>query len=255
MVTEKGLNSNVISKTLAVLRAFTDVQKEWGVNELARYLDVPVSSLHRILKILRAENILEMSSAGKYKFGSEMIRMSAIISSKVDIKSIAKPFLSKLSDWLNESVYLALYHPQHKKMSFIASVHSTNNALQYVLELGVLHPLSLASSGKVILAFLDPQEIDAILAEQGIRSKEQEQLRQELNAIREHAYSLTMDERKIGAFGISAPIFDASQKVIGSVVCVIPIKNFDESQKEAIVQQVKEQARQISHALGYGQAG
>ena len=45
--------------------------------------------------------------------------------------------MKNLSDKLNESVYLSLYHPQQKKLSFVDSFHSSNNALQYVLEIAV----------------------------------------------------------------------------------------------------------------------
>ena len=251
-MTKEGSNSNVISKTLDVLRAFTDKQMEWGVNELARYLEVPVSSLHRILKILKGENILEISSVtGKYKIGSEMIRMSSIISSKVDIKNVARPFMKNLSDKLNESVYLSLYHPQQKKLSFVDSFHSSNNALQYVLEIGVLHPLYLASSGKAILAFLDQGEIDMVFKESGIDKEEQLKIRKELEVIREQGFAFTMNERRIGAFGAGAPIFDSSQKVIGSLICVIPIKNFVESKVTFITDQIKTEAKNISYSIGY----
>ncbi|WP_275068809.1 hypothetical protein [Niallia circulans] len=33
--------TNVTSKTLEILKAFVDKQTEWGVNELARYLNYP----------------------------------------------------------------------------------------------------------------------------------------------------------------------------------------------------------------------
>src|SRR5699024_5091314 len=90
--------SNVISKSLLVLRSFTDVKKEWGVNELARYLDMPVSSLHRILTILKDEGILAFSTnTQKYNIGLEMIRLSSIVFSDLDIKNIAKPFMESLS--------------------------------------------------------------------------------------------------------------------------------------------------------------
>ncbi|MFM1653004.1 IclR family transcriptional regulator [Brevibacillus sp. B_LB10_24] len=251
-MTKQASKPNVISKTLEVIRAFTDHQKEWGVNELARFLDVPVSTLHRILKILRGENILEVSSeTGKYKIGAEMIRMSSIISSKVDIKNVARPFMKKLSNMVNESVYLALYHPQHKKMSLIDSVHSSNNALQYVLELGVLQPIYFAASGKVILAFLGQEEIDSVFQAEGVSEEDQVKIRKEIAMIREQAYAFTINERKIGALGISAPIFDASQKVIGSLFCVVPVKNFDESKKDFFVRHVKEEAKNISNLLGF----
>jgi DNA-binding IclR family transcriptional regulator len=252
-VIKEAANSNVISKTLAVLKAFTDQQMEWGVNELARYLDVPVSSLHRILKILKNEGILEVSSeSGKYRFGLEMVRMASVISAKIDIKNVARPCMKRLSNVLNESVYLAIYHPQHKKMSFIDSVHSSN-VFQYVLEIGVLQPLYIAASGKVILAFLNSTEIEAVFQEADINEEEEKGIRKEIELIYSQGYALTSNERNIGAFGIGAPIFNASQEVMGSIISVIPLNNFNENKKDTIIRHVKEEAINISRALGYRQ--
>ena len=71
------MNNNSISKAFAVLRAFIDEQPQWGVNELARYLQLPPSTLHRILTVLRDENILSVDEQTKrYKIGTELIRLS-----------------------------------------------------------------------------------------------------------------------------------------------------------------------------------
>lgn len=244
--------SNVISKSLLVLRSFTDVKKEWGVNELARYIDMPVSSLHRILTILKDEGILAFSKyTQKYNIGLEMIRLSSIVFSDIDIKNIAKPFMGRLSETLNESIYLSLYHPELKRMSFIDSVHSSKNALQYVLEIGVLHSVHIASSGKSILSFLNDDDIESIIKEQNINEKEKHNLFNELQEIREKGYSFTFNERGIGAFGASAPIFDASQNVVGSLICVLPIKQFEKSKAPVICKQLKREAKEISYSLGY----
>ena len=133
------MKTNVISKTFTLLRAFTDQQAEWGVNELSRYLGMPVSSVHRTISLLKNEHILEYSDkTGKYKIGTEMIRMASIIHANADIKKVARPFLKKLSSELNESIYFSLYYPQHKKLSFIDSEKSSN-ALQFVLDEGILN--------------------------------------------------------------------------------------------------------------------
>ncbi|WP_126424926.1 IclR family transcriptional regulator [Brevibacillus marinus] len=248
---KESSNQNVIAKTLAVLRAFTDKQMEWGVTELARYLEVPVSSLHRILKTLRGENILQVSpESGKYKFGPEMVRMASIISAKVDIKSVARPFLERLSETVDESVYLALYHSQHKKLSFVDCVHGSK-ALQYVLEIGVLQPVHIAASGKVILAHMEPAEVAKVLEQEGIDEEGRQKISAELERIRIQGYAMTANERKVGALSIGAPLFDASQKVIGSLICVIPVNSFDETKKDLLVLRVKEEAAGISRALGF----
>lgn len=245
------MKSNVISKTFSLLRAFTDGQSEWGVNELARFLDMPVSSAHRMISTLKDEHILEYSDVtGKYKIGSDFIRMASIISTNVDVKKVARPYLEKLATNLHHSVYFSLYYPQHRKLAFVDSIKSSY-ALQYVLEIGVLQPVHIAASGKNILAHLKDTEIDEILEQEVESEDEKKLLKDELKKVKEQGYAKTANERKEGALSIGAPVFDASRKVIGSIICVIPIGDYKKSQEKFYIQSVKDSAKDVSYLLGY----
>lgn len=250
-MTSRVFNANVISKTFAILRAFTDQKSAWGVNELARYLDIPVSSLHRNLKTLREEKVLQLSAqTGKYIVGPELIRMASIVSSQIEIKNIARPFMQEVSTTFDEPVYLGLYYPQYKKISFVEKVNS-QNPLQYVLEVGILHPIHFAASGKVVLAFLNEKEIQRVFTEETISEKEQTKIRQELNDVREKGYLITLEERLTGATGTAAPIFDAAQNIVGCITCVIPLNHYDDQQAFNVAYKVMEEADKISRTLGY----
>lgn len=243
--------SNVILKTLNVLKAFTDEKTEWGVNELSRHLETPVSSLHRILKTLRDEAILQVNpQTGKYTFGMEMIRIASIVHSKSDIKIIVEPYLKKLSETVDESVYMALYYPQHKKLSFIHNIQSSR-ALQYVLELGVLQPIHIAASGKAILSFLSDEEIKDVFFLEQVSDEVQKTIWRDIEEIRKNGYSITSSERKKESIGIGAPLFDATGKVIGSIICAIPAQLYNKNQKNFIIENILQTSRAISHQLGY----
>ncbi|MDQ0218119.1 IclR family transcriptional regulator [Peribacillus cavernae] len=244
-------SNNVISKTFAVLKAFTDEKAEWGVHELARDLGIPTSSLHRILKTLRDENMLEVSSVtGKYSFGPEMIRMASIISSQATLKKVAKPFMEKLASTLDESIYLAQYNPSHKKLAFIDSVHGSH-ALQYVLGIGLLQSITIAASGKAILAFLDEKELEDVFKAENVDKVKRIELKNEIEKIRDDGYIITANERLLGSLSVGAPIFDASEKVIGSIIYTVPVDRFDKTKEQLIIKLVMEETGEISNVLGY----
>lgn len=244
-------NSSVILKTVQVLKAFTDIQTEWGVNELARHLEYPVSSLHRILKTLKDEEILQIHpQSGKYTFGSEIVRISSIVNSKSDIKVIAEPYLKRLSQTLDETIYLSLYYPQHKKLSFVHHVQSTA-AIQYLLELGVMQPIHIAASGKAILSFLNNDEIEAIFENEKLEQTDRDAIWKDVELIRSQGYTFSVSERKQGSIGIGAPLFNATNKVFGSIICAIPANLFEQDRKDFIVENVVKEAANISRNLGY----
>lgn len=243
--------SNVTLKTLNVMKAFIDKQMIWGVNELARYLESPPSSIHRILKTLKEEHILQViPDSNKYTIGNEWMRLSSFISANFGLKSIAEPYIRELAKQVNHSVYLALYQQQHRKLSFVAGVHSAN-ALQYRLDLGVLHPIHIGASGKAILSYLSEDEITLILKEEHVSSQESRQIWMDIQEIREQGYSYTLSERKSESIGIGAPIFDANSKVIGSIICAIPSNLYKEDEKGFTVDHILSTAKEISYNLGY----
>ncbi|WP_408011226.1 IclR family transcriptional regulator [Pseudalkalibacillus sp. A8] len=245
------MKQNVINKTFSVLRAFTDEKNEWGVNELSRFLDMPVSSVHRIISTLKSEYLLEYSErTGKYKVGSDLIRMASIISTNVDIKKLARPYLNELSMDLHHSVYLGLYYPQYRKLSFVESVKSSR-ALQYVLEIGVLQPIHIAASGKNILAHLSHSNILEILKEEIDSESDRKKFLEELKIIKDQGYAITANERKKGALSVGAPVFGASEEVIGSIICVIPIADYEKSKESDYIKRVKKAAQDLSYSLGY----
>lgn len=245
------LRSNVIAKTFHLLRAFTDHQNEWGVNELSRFLDMPPSSVHRMITMLRDENILSFSeTTEKYKVGDDFIRMASIISANVDIKKIARPYLMQVADTTGHSVYLAHHYPEHHKLAFIERVRSSY-ALQYVLDIGVLQPIHVAASGKCILAFLEEEVIHQIVNENISDDEKRKEIFQELETIRENHYAITSNERKQGALSVGSTIFDASKKVIGSIICVLPISDFKIKNKQMYIDHITKAAKEISYSLGY----
>lgn len=245
------MQNNVIAKTFHMLKAFTDHQRAWGVNELARFLRMPVSSVHRMMQMLKEENILSFSDESqKYEIGEEFIRMSSIVLANSDIKQIAHPYLEQVSDMTGHSAYFAQYYKQHKQMAFIDCVRSASG-LQYVLELGVLQPIHIAASGKTILAHLEAEEMENILNREEVYGIDREKIYKELEDIRKIGYAITSNERKQGALSIGSPIFDAKSQVIGSLICVMPHIDYTESLKETYVECVINNASTISHLLGY----
>jgi len=244
-------NSNMIIKSIAVLRAFTDVQQEWGVNELARYMSMPVSSLHRILKSLRDQGLLDiLPQSNKYSFGPEFIRMSAIVQSKSNLNMVAKPIIQHLSQQLDETIYLALYYPAYFRLAFIDIVQSSRK-LQYMLELGVHYPIHIAASGKAILSQLPAPTIAQLIAQENLSATGADQLIQLLHQFNQQGYAESISERQSDSYGISAPFFDASGDVVGSITCAIPVPFFDDARKPGIVEAVKSAALSLSRQLGY----
>lgn len=246
----KEKNNNVISKSIKIIQTFIDVKPQWGVRDLASYLDMPVSTLHRLCSNLKEEKILEFNpQINKYEIGIEMIRMSASVSSKIDIKKISRPLMERYVEKHKQTLCLILYHKYEKKLSFIDKVNGPD-PLQYHINLGDLQPIPYGGSGKAILAFLNHYEFESIVKNENFTDEQIKSLIQELEIIRENYFVYGEEGRIKGSKGFAAPIFDALGNVIGSICHTIPI-TVDFSNEEEIIFDIKNTSKEISQLIGY----
>jgi DNA-binding IclR family transcriptional regulator len=106
------------------------------------------------------------------------------------------------------------------------------------------------ASGRAMLAFLDPSEIDAMLRNVP-DARVREGIRADLEAIARHGYSVTIGQRITGAIAIAAPIFDYSGKVAASLCLFGPEARLSEDIRARYVALVVGAAARISTLMGF----
>ncbi|WP_102346812.1 IclR family transcriptional regulator [Bacillus sp. Marseille-P3661] len=241
----------VIPKTFAILRAFVEEKSEWGVRDLAKYLGLTVTTLHRLVLQLKEEGVLEHNPVtNKYIIGTEMIRISSVIASENQISKVTRKYMEKISGEFNESVYLILYDNLKKRITFVDKVNGTN-PLQYVINLGESLSLPYAAGGKCILAYLSIGDVNLILNEEGFSQVEKDKILSELELIRENGYSTSEGERVKGVMGVASPFLDHSKQPIGALACVIPNTRVNQALIEAVKNEIRDASSEISDILGY----
>ncbi|MFD1037327.1 IclR family transcriptional regulator [Virgibacillus byunsanensis] len=243
--------NSVIEKAFTILFVFIDEQDEWGVRDLAKRLEYPTSTLHRMLRSLQDLGLLEYNSTTrKYEMGVELLRIGSVLSSKLDIKKLARPFLEQFVDEYKETICLVLYHRKTKKLMFVDQIIGPA-PFQYVINLGELQPVPYGSSGKSILAFLESEEVEHILRIEDFSDDQKNNIRKELQTIRNNGVALSEGERVKGARGIAAPLFDSSGFPIGSVIFAAPIIQLEKDYETLLSLAIKEISTSISQKLGY----
>lgn len=241
---------------VAVLSAFA-TGDTWGVRQLADYTQLPKSVVHRLLHQMSDAGLLAAATRpGEFRVGPVLTRISVLVSGRLDVVRVARPFLQQAVAEAGETTILALYVPSYGKFWAVEAVESAHT-IRYLWEaLRELSELHIGSSGKGILAFLPQEEQEAILARlsdplPGRQSTTKDELRAELAEIRRAGCALTHGERFPGAVGVSAPIRDAERKVIGDVIICWPDNRTSallERRRSCVVRRV---ASDLSHALGY----
>jgi DNA-binding IclR family transcriptional regulator len=130
-------------------------------SQLMASLGIPRSSLFHLLTNLLSRNFLERDpKTERYRVGAEV----AEIARKVQRPSLGDritPFLHQLSQEVSETC--GFYVQVKDSVEVVASAISTQ-ALSYTMKVGMSAPLYAVSTGKIVLAELDPEQLSRYLA-------------------------------------------------------------------------------------------
>lgn len=247
-----------MGRWVEVLNAFQH-QDEWGVRDLAQATGLPRSAVHRILHEMVRQDLLASAPRGRFRVGPLLVRTALILADRLDVTRVARPILDRVTAQTGETSILCLYAPNRRQFWAVDAAES-GHTIRYIWEsLRDWNDLHLGSSGKGILAFLPPDEQDDIIARlpdpiPGLRPLSRAELREELAAARERGFVVSHGERFEGAIGVSAPIYDATQRVIGDIVVSWPDNRTSPQREAQLGVGAREAAAEISRGLGWSAA-
>src|SRR5262245_39081560 len=96
----------VIARAAAILRALEEQPAGLSLGQISQRVDLARSTVQRIVAALAAEKLLIAASpTGRVRLGPTILRLAA--SARTDFVALARPFLVRLSNELNETVDLA----------------------------------------------------------------------------------------------------------------------------------------------------
>jgi DNA-binding IclR family transcriptional regulator len=232
----------------AVLSALSE-RDAWGVRDLASHLGLAPSVAHRILHQMETNGLASSAGRGRFRMGPELMRISFLTYNRTDMRAIARPALEAASRGLDETVFLTVYSSGRRQLWAVIAAE-TANPIRYNWEnLREWSDVHVGATGLGILAFLDEQEREAVVASRP--AEDQRILRRRLAAVRSDGFAVSRGERYAGAVEVAAPIWHAGGQVTGDVVAAWP-DNRTSPEKEALAATVVVRAaNQISRDLGF----
>ena len=225
------------------------------LRDVSAQLEAPKSSLLPLLRALTARGYLAQGRAGEYRLGAGALHLGAAAPAPRDLVDVARPAVLDLMRRTGETVFLGTLTADRTSVVYVDKVES-DHVIRYAGGVGDRRPLHATSSGKAILAFLPPEERDAILKGLSLSRHTDRTvtslpaLRASLEEVRRTGVCVTVDEILPGASGIAAPVFDRHGHVAGACAIGGPTERVRPRLK-ALAAEVKATARALSARLGH----
>ena len=243
-----------VGRVVAILERLADGQKSMRLTEIARSLELPVSSTHVLLRGLTSLGYVELNADERtYRIGPRLIRLSIRIVSRLVVVDVARPLVNNLAMQLSEDVYVGVTEANAISYAYRAD---GEQSLRLDVQLGVERPLHSTAVGKLYLAAQDDGRLERILKELDLHSftphtaVEPDALRKQIEAIRAQGHAISDQEMVEGIVTSAAPILDDQSRMVGAVSVPVLRATF-EDRGEALVSALRETAAEISHRLGW----
>lgn len=241
----------VIERMMALLDVLAESSEPVALKTLAATTGLHPSTAHRILAAMTGSRIVERHEAGTYRLGIRLLELGNLVKSRLNIRDVAAPFMQRLHEQIGEAINLGIRHED--EIVYIERTSSGRSLVRVVYLVGGRAPLHLTSVGKLFLAEDPPESVRAYAKRTGLPGKTSTSLtsltalEKELDKIRRHAVAFDNEEAEIGLKCVAAPIRDDEGKLVAGLSVSAPV----DRHRPEWVQQVRQTADEISHALGY----
>ena len=228
-------DTGITSRIVGVLRAFADGESVIGVKQLSERLELPQSTVHRLLDQLVELGMVERAPHRRYRIGTEFFRMGCRVESKFRIIELARPIMQKLVDQVGETCSLSIYAPTSRQRLMLAKIDHPDHPLRYTQPILENRALGFGAAGRAILAHLPAADIERIHAESppvsptGKRLPAYDALLRDLEKIRAAGYAFASGELlSIDTVAVAAPFFGQQRRVMGALCVIVLTPRFNE---------------------------
>jgi DNA-binding IclR family transcriptional regulator len=252
----KGIAAmNPLYKVFSIIEAIV-ARQDKGVtySEIVEALDLPKSTVHRILKDLTKLSYLNFNPETKRYFGS--LRLAAIgaeVMSNFQLRDHLRPNLLELHRETDHTVNLGVLNGTMGV--FVDKIESKDFGIKLFSEIGKTFPLHCTGLGKALLAFSSDDTVAKFLEAplKAITEKtitEPEAFKRELTLIQKRGYALDKEEITRGIMCTAAPVFGINGELVCAISITFPAYINDDRGIEPEITATKKYAALISGSLG-----
>ncbi|WP_193048670.1 IclR family transcriptional regulator [Mycolicibacterium baixiangningiae] len=242
-----------VDRALVVLEILAKAGQA-GVTEIAAALDVHKSTASRLIAVLESRGFVEqVSGRGKYRLGFAIARLARASSGHLDLGRLSQDICDGLTDDLGETTNVAILD-EDRIVNVVESIGPGEITLRTWV--GQSCPAHTTSSGKVLLAGLDPAEVRSRLADPLASFTPNTiataaELLAELAMVRERGWASVTEELEVGLNAVAAPVRDADSQVVAALSVSGPSYRLGAEKFSEVAKQTIAAADAISRRLGW----
>ncbi|MDA8032851.1 MAG: IclR family transcriptional regulator [Actinomycetota bacterium] len=250
MVSQRAEPLSAIGKVVAVVEA---TAREHKLSRIAEAVQLPVSTVYRILQELDAHGWVRSDRDHGYRLDTRLVAMAAQVDRSDLLVRVALPILQNLVEATGHTVHMAVR--QRDRLVYLAKLEG-RSAYQMRSHVGLTIPMHSTACGKAFLAALPTDEVRSIVGRAGLPGRTERTivdvnaLLAHLELVRRQGFAVDDEENEAHVRCFGALAVDHAGTPVAAVSVSSLTFELDAARQRRHVALITEAASQISQQLG-----
>jgi IclR family transcriptional regulator, pca regulon regulatory protein len=208
-----------LERGLAVIRAFDADHPELTLSDVARATGLTRAAARRFLLTL-AELGYVRTDGRRFALTARVLELGYAYLSALSLPEVATPHLERLVAEVRESSSLSVLDGDD--IVYVART-TVNRVMAVDLHIGSRLPAYCTSMGRILLAYLPPEQLEAYLARVVLTPHTTrtvtsvDKLRMLLRNVRRNGYALCDQEYEVGLRSLAVPVFAPNGRAVATI--------------------------------------
>jgi DNA-binding IclR family transcriptional regulator len=218
--------SGTATKVLEVLTLLGDYPEGATAGDVAEATGHPFSTAYRLVNTLVEAGFATYDARDKrYRLGVRLYQLGQKVAHQRGFDGVAEPILRELTEATGESSVLHVLDGDRS----LTACKVDGPQFRTTTDPGDRAPLHTIASGKVLLAFTDPEASKQLLDTIDLTPRtahpitDREQLRHQIDLVRQQGWAGQSEENDVGMAAIAVPVLSSAGRLIGAVTLAAPI--------------------------------
>ncbi len=210
-----------LARGLIVIQAFTQQNPQMTISQLSVRTGLSRAAVRRCLYTLTKLGFAGAEDGQRYALRPRMLSLSHTYTTSSALSTAAQPILERMSSTFRESFSVATLDGD--EIVYIARTVVPSRVMAVDLHIGSRLPAYCTSMGRVLLAYLPPEQLEQYLSRADLiphttrTITSVEKLRLALRTVRRLGYALVDQELEVGLRSLAVPVYAPNGRVVATV--------------------------------------
>ncbi|WP_137926390.1 IclR family transcriptional regulator [Cupriavidus sp. 2SB] len=244
-----------LERGLRLLAEFSARDRVLSAADLSRRLDVPRSTVFRLLATLESTGYVERADGGReYRLGLAVLRLGFDYLASLELTELGAPLLNRLRDDIEYPCNLVVR--DGRSVVYVAKAAASRPFASNV-NVGARLPAHATVLGHVLLEDLSIAQLRELYPEAQLQvysdntPRTVEALFALVQQVQQRGYDLQEGFFETSISTIAAPVRDRTGKVVAALGTTVPASRLPAEELQGMTDKVRESAGELSRLLGY----